>query len=176
MIRIIAIGGTVLVLVAAGLLFAFRADTVETSAAITIDADIYDVWNTITDPDLRTRWMGNVTGTARMKGEPGMPGGSLMLTLRVDQFSMAVYEDTLETDPPFSLKTLTTDNQGDLSVNSTYSLDSALDGNGTKLTITEIRDLTDTWPAWFAPFVKSRSQDQLNENIARLRDLAEAAR
>ncbi|MDA0338397.1 MAG: hypothetical protein O2910_00890, partial [Proteobacteria bacterium] len=80
----------------------------------------------------------------------------------------------LEADPPFHLRTLTTDNQGTLSVKSTYSLESALDGNGTTLKIIELRDLTGTWPAWFAPFVESRSSDQLDENVSRLRDLTEA--
>ena len=152
-----------------------KADQVETAAAVDIEAEPYDVWLAVTEPDQRTRWMGGVTATARMRGQPGTKDSSMMLIVEVEAFTLTAYEDVLEADFPFLLKTMTTDNHGALSVETLYRLEPAETHDRTRLTVTETRNLEGTWAAWFAPFVETRSQNQLNQNLARLKALVEEA-
>lgn len=161
----------VLLLAAAGTLLAVRADHVESRATITIDNAPFEVWQVIADPDLRPRWMDGVTSAARMTGTPGQAGSSMLLNLRVDQFTMSVFEDVTAAAYPNVLETRTTDNQGTLSVDAIYDLQFA--SNGTALTVVQTRDLSGTWAVWFAPFVKARADAQLKDSLTALKTLIE---
>lgn len=150
-------------------LLAFRADRVESRAQSTIDAVPFEVWPFLVDPDVRRDWMDGVTNAARMTGVPGQRGSSMMMNLKVDQFTMNVFEDVVAADYPSRLETRTTDNLGTLSVETTYTL--TFEDDRTVVSVVQTRDLSGTWAVWFAPFIQTRADAQLQGNLDRLKAL-----
>jgi len=163
-------GGGVLLILVVGFL-TMKSDEIETRAEIRIDAAPLEVWDILIDPELRPRWMENVTSAALMTGTAGEADSSMMLRVQVDDFNLSVYEEVKGAQWPDFIRTITTDNQGALSVSTAWFLES---GNpGTLVKVVAVRDLKDSLAAYFAPFIASRSKATLEGNLERLKQLVE---
>ncbi|MFN3230520.1 MAG: SRPBCC family protein [Alphaproteobacteria bacterium] len=168
----LAAAGILAIVVLAAVLM--RADRIETQAVLHIDAPPVVVWEAIADPDRRADWMNNVRSAAQMTGRAGEPGATMMLRVNVEDFNLSVFEEIVGSGFPDFIRTETTDNQGALSVATAYFLEPA--EPGTTLEVKTIRELDESYARYFAPFIRSRSQATLEQDLDRLKVMVEAAR
>ncbi len=170
-IGLIATGLIVVIVLAAVLM---RADRIETRVAIHIDAPPVVVWEVIADPEQRTGWMENVTSAARMTGTLGEPESTMMLRVKVGDFNLSVFEKVVGSGFPDFIRTETTDNQGELSVSTAYFLE--VGNPGTDLEVVAMRSLEGSFAAYFAPFIRMRTESALEADLVRLKAVVEQAR
>lgn len=151
---------------------ALRDDVVASHARADINATPDVVWDYITDPKFRPDWMESVTGALQTAGTTGFPNSSMMLDVMVDGRPAHVYEDTINAAPPLMMETLIEDPTGAIRIKTTYRL-RPIGDTGTQLSIDTARALDGFIAPFFAYFMQSTSDANVEGNLRRLKVLIE---
>jgi len=162
--------GVAVVLLAVAAVLSFGTDRVISRVEGNIDAPVDAVFEAIIAPEYRPKWMQYVDSTVQMSGYPGEQGALMMMMIKQEAFSVAVYEEIIGVDEPASIRFRIQEETADVS---TLYLLEQQDG-GTHLTIEAERTLKKGWAKTFAFFLRGSSEKNLQYNFTSLKRLVEA--
>lgn len=169
-LRMAVAASVLFVVLGMGALVALKADVVRSEVSGVIAAPPELVWEYITEPEYRARWMQYVVDAAQMYSDPGIDGGTMLMIIRQEGFRVDIYEEVVEADIPRRILYLI--EQDTANVMTTYEL--ALKPEGTVLTIKAERYLKKSWARVLAAFLHDPGEENLRHNFDALKTLVEA--
>lgn len=169
-IQLIIMTSVVFIVVCMGALLALKTDVVTSRVSGTIAAPPERVWEYITEPEYRARWMQFVTDSTQMYGDPGVGGGTMLLIVTQEGFRNDIYEEVLEAEIPRRIRYMI--EQDAANVMTAYEL--SYGPEGTMLSIETERYLKKDWAQTLAVFLRDPGEDNLRHNFDALKALVEA--
>lgn len=169
-VQLIILTSVVFIVVCMGALVALKTDVVTSRVSGVIAAPPERVWEHITEPEYRARWMQFVTDSTQMYGDPGVDGGTMLLIVTQEGFRNDIYEEVIEAEIPRRIRYMI--EQDTANVMTAYEL--VYEAGGTTLSIETERYLKKGWAQALAVFLRDPGQDNLQHNFDALKALVEA--